>query len=183
MMEPSKANSNNPRVYQNIMEILVHREIQRQIKGLPKSLRDYINQVEVATFALNRLPPLYASSEKGKHQQELKGKSELQDKIAVAVRQALAAINRDPLRMSTPIADAVDPDLKIAQDALREVEQLLRERQLIQTTTEVTWQKLPRLIDHALRQIQSSAPEKNDHHSLGREQAMRDEWNERNYYR
>ncbi|MBC6421985.1 MAG: late competence development ComFB family protein [Hormoscilla sp. SP5CHS1] len=36
------------------------------MKQLPPELADYINRVEVATYALDRLPPLYASSQEGR---------------------------------------------------------------------------------------------------------------------
>ena len=54
----------------NVMEALVYQEIQKQLKFYPKNLKSYINLTEVATFALNRLPPLYASSVKGQEEQE-----------------------------------------------------------------------------------------------------------------
>ena len=51
------------RKFHNIMEELVIEEVQRQIVGLPTRLAQYIKKVEVETYALNRLPPLYASSQ------------------------------------------------------------------------------------------------------------------------
>ena len=54
------------KVHVNIMELLVQNEIDKQLRLYPKKIRDYINKVEVATYALNRLPPLYASSLIGK---------------------------------------------------------------------------------------------------------------------
>lgn len=62
----------NRRAYQNIMENLVHKEIHRQLKRLPQKLAEYIDVVEVATYALNRVPPLYASSERGKERHKKK---------------------------------------------------------------------------------------------------------------
>ena len=53
------------RAYTNVMERLVAEEVERQKAKLPPKLREYIKTVEVETFALNRLPALYASSEKG----------------------------------------------------------------------------------------------------------------------
>ena len=53
------------RAYTNVMERLVAEEVARQKAKLPPKLREYIKGVEVETYALNRLPALYASSEKG----------------------------------------------------------------------------------------------------------------------
>ncbi|NEO33373.1 MAG: late competence development ComFB family protein [Symploca sp. SIO3C6] len=47
------------------MELLVIEEVKHQLDNYPQQLANYINPVEVATYALNRLSPLYASSEEG----------------------------------------------------------------------------------------------------------------------
>ncbi|NJQ98976.1 MAG: late competence development ComFB family protein [Hydrococcus sp. CSU_1_8] len=51
--------------HKNAMELLVAEEIEKQLKSLSSEEVYFINQVEVATYALNRLPSLYASSEEG----------------------------------------------------------------------------------------------------------------------
>jgi hypothetical protein len=89
--------------YRNITEDLVAEELDLQLRRLPDKLKDYISKAEVMAFALNRLPPLYATSEQGLRQQRFKAKREFADQITKAVRQALAAIQRDPLRVSTPL--------------------------------------------------------------------------------
>lgn len=56
-----------PQTYKNVMEAFVQEEIEFQLqnnKALSRSA-DYINLLEVATFALNRLPCYYASSIEG----------------------------------------------------------------------------------------------------------------------
>ncbi|MGF1521093.1 MAG: late competence development ComFB family protein [Leptolyngbyaceae cyanobacterium] len=94
---------NQQRTYINVMESLVAQEIGQQLQHLPTRVRHYIKVEEVVTYALNRLPPLYASSERGwEHQRQL-AKRDLQGKIADAVRQAIAAVQVDPLRLSKPI--------------------------------------------------------------------------------
>lgn len=86
----------------NLMEILVKREIFQQLKKIPANTARYIQPGEVATFALNRLPPLYVSSEQGKIYQLDRAKA-FQPKIRAAVLQGIAAVLRDPLRKSTPL--------------------------------------------------------------------------------
>lgn len=45
------------RVHQNIMETLVSEEVAKQMRHLPKHLKGYLDPIDVATYALNRLPP------------------------------------------------------------------------------------------------------------------------------
>ena len=89
--------------YQNVMEFLVAEEVERQLNKLPPKLAMYIRSLEVETYALNRLPSLYASSEKGWRYQCQKAEAELHKNIAVGVRQAFSAVQADPLRLSNPL--------------------------------------------------------------------------------
>jgi hypothetical protein len=107
------------RAYINVMELLVAEEVTKQIKGLPSRILKYLNQTEVETYALNRLPSLYASSEKGWQHQYEKAKRELYSQIKSAVRQALAAVQIDPIRSSEPLSLSYDEDAEAALDLLR----------------------------------------------------------------
>lgn len=83
------------------MEQLVAAEARRQVRSLPPKLIASINVeqvIEQATaYALNRLPGLYATSEKGWNFQQQKAKEKYGIEIVAAVRQGLAAVQRDPL--------------------------------------------------------------------------------------
>ncbi len=92
------------RAYTNVMERLVAEEVDRQKAKLPLKLRGYIKTVEVETFALNRLPALYASSEKGWQMQYEKAAKDHAEAIYTAVRQGIAAVQIDPLRASLPLS-------------------------------------------------------------------------------
>lgn len=97
--------SQEKKPYKNVMEILVDEEIQHQLnknKALDNK-RESLNLVEVATFALNRLPSLYASSTEGIQKQKARGIIQLKLKVRQAVIQGFAAVARDPLRKSTPL--------------------------------------------------------------------------------
>lgn len=96
------------RKFHNIMEELVIEEVQRQILGLPTRLAQYIQKVEVETYALNRLPPLYASCQEGWQLQYKRGKKEYGEQVKTVVRQAIAAVQRDLLRHSTPLITLAD---------------------------------------------------------------------------
>ncbi|MEL6938083.1 MAG: late competence development ComFB family protein [Cyanobacteria bacterium J06598_1] len=92
------------RAYTNVMERLVAEEVARQKAKLPTKLREYIKTVEVETYALNRLPALYASSEKGWQMQYEKAGKANAEEIYKAVRQGIAAVQVDPLRASEPLS-------------------------------------------------------------------------------
>ncbi len=89
--------------YRNAIEPLVVEEAQRQLEGLPAKLIRYIDLAEVIAYALNRLPALYATSEQGWQRMQARAKNQLQAEMVAAVRQGFAAVQRDPLRVSTPL--------------------------------------------------------------------------------
>lgn len=126
--------------YLNVMEVLVAEEVDKQQKQLPPKIAPYINKSEAIAYALNRLPPLYATSQKGLQQQRTRATKEMQTKIALAVRQALAAIQRDPLRTSPPLRLEVDRE---PQDALKGLKELLGSEDL-------SWANLVDEIEHTL---------------------------------
>ncbi|MCS6814976.1 MAG: late competence development ComFB family protein, partial [Cyanobacteria bacterium] len=78
--------TNKARVCCNVMEFLVAEEIEKQLKFVPARLAKYLNVQEISAFALNRLPALYATSERGWRQQCIKGKRDYGEKIKHAVR-------------------------------------------------------------------------------------------------
>ncbi|MEG3439406.1 late competence development ComFB family protein [Pannus brasiliensis CCIBt3594] len=138
------------RIYQNVMEPLVEREIERQFKRLPRHLARYIDPIDVATHALNRLPPLYASTEKGKNCQELAGTTKLKGNIETAVRQAIAAVQRDPIRKEIPLTGR--PGTDTAKKALLELQEWLIARNLADLDP-VGWDNLVPTFRSALRKV------------------------------
>lgn len=126
--------------YRNVMDSLVAEEVERQVRQLPPKLMRYVNQAEVIAYALNRLPPLYATSEKGWQQQYVKAKREMHSQIVLAVRQALAAVQRDPLRSVAPLQLEGDRDAQSALEGLRE----------LLGTPDLAWDSLVETIEQAL---------------------------------
>jgi hypothetical protein len=141
-----------PQTYQNVMEVLVQEELERQLKNCPETLIQYINKVEVATYALNRLPPLYASCEKGKNMQKVLGQKQYREEIKKAVRQGLAAIQRDPLRVSIPLVSETNEEYYAANNALKNLQSLLEEQNLLDYQ-ELSWDNLVEIIQHALKKM------------------------------
>ena len=92
-----KANS-----YKNVMELLVDNEIDRQTYSYSKQDAQSINRIEVAAYALNILPALYASSQEGVNLQYERGLQEMGGQIESAVTNALNLVSGKPERDSTP---------------------------------------------------------------------------------
>ena len=138
-------------INRNVMEVLVSEEIDRQINRLPTNIKQFINPVEVATYALNRLPALYASSQQGYNKQKIRGRSEYSVKITQEVRKGFAAIQKDLLRSSTPLtADSekdIDRDIQEAKAALQELADYLPKKDL-------TWKNVIRLVKPLLAEMQ-----------------------------
>ena len=142
-----------PQVYLNVMEILVQEEIEKKLKSYPSNIKCYMNKIEIATYALNRLPPLYASSEQGKEQQLKLGKQKYKNEIPTAVRFALAAVERDPLRKSIPLLSIDDVQHKLAEMALKKLENLLYQHRLLTHNQQISWNNLSDFVQQALKKI------------------------------
>ena len=95
--------TNSKKKYVNIMEEMVAQEVNRKMTLLPEKLAKYIKRADVETYALNRLPPLYACSKEGLQFQIKKAKKDYEKKVAMVVHHAFAAVQRDILRKSTPL--------------------------------------------------------------------------------
>jgi len=126
-------------IYKNVMEMLVEEEVVRQFKALPPRIATYINQVEWVAYALNQLPPLYATSEKGLYHQIQRGRAKHSAEIKQAVLRALAAVRRDPIRSSTPLESPYAP--------FREV--LMRLRALLRNDL-LEWDMIPQAVEQAI---------------------------------
>ena len=108
--------------YTNVMEDFVTKEIESQLakNATLNKISDHINKLEVATYALNRLPCYYASCLEGieRQRRRIKEQRELRRKIAAVVSQGFAAIERNPLRQSTPIPKEQRDRIQEAKDTL-----------------------------------------------------------------
>ncbi|MGK7958024.1 MAG: late competence development ComFB family protein [Crocosphaera sp.] len=141
-----KSVDNGARIHINVMELLVREEIEKQLELYPTKMINYINKVEVATYALNRLPPLYASSFIGKEHQKRTGQQKYKSQIILAVRRALAAIERDPIRQSVPLVVDNPIQYESAKISLDKLEKLFKKQGIIANHQELSWNKLTRII-------------------------------------
>jgi len=123
----------------NVLIEYVYREAHAQIDGLGAGIKHKYNPDEVTAYALNRLPPKFASTDfelQVKRQECIK----LQDQIVKIVRQSLIGVRRDPLRQPEPL-DSIE--LANAPFALMGVREILNSRHL-------TWFDLPTVVEKEL---------------------------------
>ena len=128
----------------NVMEMLVKAEAVRQMQLLPPKTLKFIKLTQVKAYALNVLPPLYVTSEKGWHSYWLKGNTELKEQITRAVRQGIAAVQRDPLREISALPHEKEP---IADATLKQIKRLLG-------NDDLTWYNVVPAMKQALRHAQ-----------------------------
>jgi hypothetical protein len=130
--------------YINVMELLVKEEVEQQLGALqarsPRFLNQ-INHVELVALALNHLPALYATSNKGLDMQRQNGKVRYANQIRQAVHNALATVLRDPLRNSDLQVQGADA----LQGTLRELRSLLNNEA-------INWDNLPLAVERAIKQ-------------------------------
>ncbi|PZU96788.1 MAG: hypothetical protein DCE90_09095 [Pseudanabaena sp.] len=123
----------------NVLLEYVYKEANAQIEGLGVGIKHKYNLEEVMAYALNRLPPMFASTD-FELQVKRQECDKLRDQVFKAVRQSLIAVRRDPLRQPEPLADV---ELANAPFALRGVREILNSRTL-------TWFDLPTVIEKEL---------------------------------
>jgi len=87
----------------NAIEELVVEEIKAQTARLGADRQKEVSLNEVAAYALNRLPPMYATTQRGWVQQRKRAYNELKEEITTMVRRAMMGVRRDVLRESDPL--------------------------------------------------------------------------------
>ena len=86
----------------NAMESLTLLEIEKQLKKLPREIVDSINKVDVTAYSLNRLPPMYFTTQKGKIWQQRRSQK-LADMISRVVSLGIEAAQKNNKVFSTPL--------------------------------------------------------------------------------
>jgi len=142
----------------NAIEALVIKEIDFQISHLPQYRRDQINVSEIAAYALNRLPPMYATSKSGWMRQRQKAAIEMRSQIKSAVRRGLNSIKPDALRDSRPLPSQEDTNHARS----------LAELQHILGAENASWLDIPSALENALITIKLKSLVNNTHMVLGK---------------
>ncbi|WP_413162382.1 late competence development ComFB family protein [Capilliphycus salinus ALCB114379] len=73
----------------NVMEELVLSEAIARVADIEDSNEQSLDVGDIAAYALNRLPPLYATTEEGAQYQRSKAREELYDLISSQVKEAI----------------------------------------------------------------------------------------------
>jgi hypothetical protein len=130
----------------NVLVDLVLQEIYRQVERSPGQSTDIaIN--EVAAFALNRLPALYATSRIGWARQRQRALQEHKAQVESVVRLGLMTVQRDTLRTTDPLPEQ---ELEHPARSLRQLAELLH-------CSQMTWLDIPPALEHALTAARRSA--------------------------
>jgi Late competence development protein ComFB len=106
----------------NVMEELVIGEAIACVGQMELLNHDSLDIGDIAAYALNRLPPLYATTEEGANYQRERAKAELQALIHEAVKEAIASFSSHPTANLDRIPIAKPP----REDVLTQMNSLLK---------------------------------------------------------
>jgi hypothetical protein len=127
----------------NAIEELVIAEAETQIQRLSHQAKERVDLSEVIAYALNRLPPMYATTQRGWTQQRQRAGSELGNQISAVVRNGLLGVQRDTLRQLDPLPNH---ELASQNRTLVKLRELLKRKEL-------KWKDVPSAVNEALMQV------------------------------
>jgi len=114
--------ANNRKQFINVMEELVLSEALTLIAEIEMATSQSIDIGDITAYALNRLPPLYATTEEGANYQKQRAKTELQGFIRQQVRDAITHhIQNDKI-----IADRKALGTESGNEVLKQISNLLQ---------------------------------------------------------
>jgi hypothetical protein len=105
----------------NVMEELVLSEAIARVAEIEATSESAIDVGDIAAYALNRLPPLYATTEEGANYQRQRAKTELQELISQQVHEAINRNLDQPNDNRTPVLAKTT-----GNEVLRQVSSLLQ---------------------------------------------------------
>lgn len=105
----------------NVMEELVLTEAIARVAEIEATSESSIDVGDIAAYALNRLPPLYATTEEGASYQRIRAKAELQELISQQVNEAINLNLNQPNDNRTPVSTKTT-----GNEVLRQVSSLLQ---------------------------------------------------------
>jgi Late competence development protein ComFB len=124
----------------NALEELVIEEAETQYKRLGADVKKRVDLSEVIAYTLNRLPPMYATTQRGWVQQRKKAEQELGTAIAKTVRNGFLSTQSDVLRQSDPIPD---------HELVSQARSLFKLRKLF-SKDYLKWKDVPEIVRDAL---------------------------------
>lgn len=127
----------------NVLEDLVVEEAKAQIHRLGTGIQAQVNLNEVVAYALNRLPPMYVTTQHGWLRQRRFARTELGQQISNSIRQALLGVRRDPLHDSSPLPEN---ELESKARSLAKLQNILHRDNL-------TWKEVPQAVEVAIDSV------------------------------
>ncbi|ELS32883.1 MULTISPECIES: late competence development ComFB family protein [Pseudanabaena] len=124
----------------NALEELVIEEAESQYKRLGADVKKRVDLSEVIAYTLNRLPPMYATTQRGWIQQRKKADQELGSAIAKTVRNGFLSTQSDVLRQTDPIP---------AHELISQARSLVKLRKLFNKEY-LKWKDVPDAVRDAL---------------------------------
>jgi Late competence development protein ComFB len=106
----------------NVMEELVLTEAIARVAEIEATSESSLDVGDIAAYALNRLPPLYATTEEGANYQRQRAKTELQELISQQVGEAIGRYLDRP----NFFPERQDLGKNTANDVVRQVSALLQ---------------------------------------------------------
>lgn len=124
----------------NALEELVIEEAEAQYKRLGADVKKRVDLSEVIAYTLNRLPPMYATTQRGWVQQRKKAEQELGAAITKTVRNGFLSTQSDVLRQNDPIP---------AHELISQARSLFKLRKLFNKDY-LKWKDVPDIVRDAL---------------------------------
>lgn len=124
----------------NALEELVIEEAEAQYKRLGADVKKRVDLSEVIAYTLNRLPPMYATTQRGWVQQRKKAEQELGSAITKTVRNGFLSTQSDVLRQNDPIPD---------HELISQARSLFKLRKLF-SKDYLKWKDVPDIVRDAL---------------------------------
>ncbi len=146
----------------NAIEEPVIEEAEAQLKRLDSTLQKQVDTCAVIAYALNRLPPMYATTQKGWAQQRKRAREELNLQITGAVRQGMLGTRRDMLRQSTPLPEV---ELESQARSLFKLQKLL-------DSPNLKWRDVPMALQEAVMNVRSKGSVSSVHLSMSKRNAI-----------
>ncbi|WP_414528688.1 late competence development ComFB family protein [Nodularia chucula] len=94
----------------NVMEELVLTEAISRAAEIEATSEKSLDVGDIAAYALNRLPPLYATTEEGASYQRLRAKAELQELISLQISESIGRNIDQPNDNKTPVVGKNNSD-------------------------------------------------------------------------
>ncbi|MCS6958435.1 MAG: late competence development ComFB family protein [Pseudanabaenaceae cyanobacterium SKYGB_i_bin29] len=127
----------------NVLESIVLQEVQAQLKKLSPDLQKKYNVADLVAYALNRLPPMYVTTQKGWVQSRSRALKEINHQVVDVVKKALHSCRPDPLKKREPL-----PESELASEPRTLV--LLQE---FLGNPNLRWDQLPQAVERALNNV------------------------------